>query len=175
MANTAIKPSSTNPALDDPGAGSLSPVAGSSGKAVAPWQNRIVAHADVDPRAVANPLNWRLHPRAQQQAVSAVLGDVGWVDEVIVNRTSGKILDGHLRVELAMARHEPTVPVKFVELTPDEERTVLATFDPIGAMATADQEKLDALLRELLPPTPHSAHSSSSLRGPMTSICVLPG
>ncbi len=158
MVHTAIKPTGTNLALDDPGTGSLSPVAGSSSKAAgerAGWQNRIVAHAEVDPaELVANPLNWRLHPRAQQQAITAVLGDIGWVDDVIVNRTSGHILDGHLRVELALARHESTVPVKFVELTSEEEREVLATFDPIGAMALADREKLDSLLHELVPADP---------------------
>jgi hypothetical protein len=148
MAHVSIKPYSTNLALGDPGGRA-------SANAIAPWQNRIVGHADVDPsELVANPLNWRLHPRTQQQAMTAVLGDVGWVDDVIVNRTSGHILDGHLRVELALARHESTVPVKFVELTPEEEREVLATFDPLGSMASADKEKLDSLLRDLVPSDP---------------------
>ncbi len=89
MANTAVKVRRTNPALDDPSAGPPLLAGGSSGNAVAPWQNRIVAHAEVDPaELVAHPLNWRLHPRGQQQAMTAVLGDVGWVDGVIVNRAS---------------------------------------------------------------------------------------
>ncbi|MGO9180228.1 MAG: DNA modification methylase [Candidatus Limnocylindrales bacterium] len=160
MAHTAIKPHSTNPALDDPGTGSLSPVAGSSATAGArsktadgPWRNRIVAFADAVPldRLVAHPENWRLHSLAQHAALSGVLGDVGLVASVVVSQRTQHVLDGHLRVELARQRKEPTIPVTYVDVEEDEERTILATFDPLGALATADKEKLDALLRELSP------------------------
>jgi len=36
-----------------------------------------------------------------------------------------------------------------VDLSPEEESYVLATLDPIGAMAQADAAKLDELLREV--------------------------
>ncbi len=78
-----------------------------------------------------------------------MLGDRGWVSEVIVNRTTGHVLDGHLRVELALARGEPSVPVTWVEIGEDEEPLILATFDPIGALATIDTAALDALLHEV--------------------------
>jgi hypothetical protein len=41
------------------------------------------------------------------------------------------------------------VPVLYVDLEPHEEALVLATLDPIAAMAAADKEQLDALLREV--------------------------
>jgi hypothetical protein len=34
---------------------------------------------------------------------------------VTVNQTTGHVVDGHLRIELALARNEPTVPVTYVE------------------------------------------------------------
>ena len=78
----------------------------------APWQNRIVGHADVAPdELVPNPRNWRTHPNDQQRAVGGALSEVGWVAEVLVNQTTGHVVDGHLRIELALARKEPTVPV----------------------------------------------------------------
>ena len=46
-----------------------------------------------------------------------------------------------MRVELALAHREMSVPVAHVDLDDDEERLVLASFDPIGAMAHADEEK----------------------------------
>ena len=53
----------------------------------APWRSRIVGHADVAPeRLRAHPLNFRRHPAAQRRSLTAVLGDVGWVASVIVNR-----------------------------------------------------------------------------------------
>ena len=80
------------------------------------WRNRILGQAEVDPSTlVANPANWRAHPKEQQAGLSAALADVGWVGTVMVNRTTGHIVDGHARVELALANHEPAVPVLYVE------------------------------------------------------------
>lgn len=98
---------------------------------------------------LANPLNFRLHPKPQQDALAGVLGEVGWVQQVLVNRQSGHVIDGHLRVELAISRNEPTVPVLYVDLDPAEEALILATLDPIGAMAATDAPKLEELLREV--------------------------
>jgi DNA modification methylase len=116
------------------------------------WINRIVGHSDEDPKTlIANEHNWRLHDRAQQRALVGALREVGWVAPVTVNRRSSHIVDGHLRVELALSRNEPTVPVTFVDLSESEERLVLSSLDPIGAMATADRDKLAELLRDLTP------------------------
>ena len=119
---------------------------------VAVWRNRIVGHADVAPAdLVPNPHNWRTHPDDQQRAVGGALAEVGWVAEVLVNRTTGHLVDGHLRVELALARAEPTVPVTYIELSEEEERLVLASLDPLAAMATAEEEQLAALITDLEP------------------------
>ena len=116
----------------------------------APWRSRIVGHADVPPAdLVANPRNWRRHPESQRRPLRSAIGDVGWVQRIIVNRTTGHIVDGHARVEEALARGEPVVPVVFVELTPEEEHRVLATLDPIGALAEADGPALAVLLASI--------------------------
>ncbi len=73
---------------------------------------------------------------------------VGWVAGVLVNTTTGHVVDGHLRVELAISRNEPTVPVTYVELGEEEERVVLASLDPIGALARPDED-LRRLLADL--------------------------
>ncbi len=74
------------------------------------WRSRIVGHGDADPQTlVAHPENWRAHPRNQRRAMAGVLDRVGWVQDVIVNRRTGRILDGHLRVALALERGEATV------------------------------------------------------------------
>jgi hypothetical protein len=81
--------------------------------------------------------------------MGAVLDEVGWVQQVIVNQSTGHLVDGHLRVSLACSRNEARVPVVYVELTAEEEALVLASFDPISAMAIPDQEKIHALLSGL--------------------------
>lgn len=111
------------------------------------WRNRIVGSGEEAPEQLAaNPVNWRVHPRNQREALAGSLDTVGWVGQVLVNRQTGYVIDGHARVALAIARAEPTVPVLHVDLSPEEERLVIATFDPIGALAGSD----DARLRDLL-------------------------
>ena len=118
--------------------------------ATAPWRNRIAGTGDEDPtQLLANPRNWRTHPKEQREALRGALSEVGWVQQVLVNKQTGHVVDGHARVEEAITRGEPTVPVLYVDLTPDEEGVVLASLDPIGAMAARDDERLTALLAEL--------------------------
>lgn len=113
-------------------------------------RSRIVGEGDEAPdQLLANPLNWRRHPKAQVDALEGLLRDVGWVQRVIVNRQTQHIVDGHARVELALRRGEPRVPVLYVDLSEAEERLVLASLDPIGGLAATDQAMLADLLREV--------------------------
>jgi len=114
------------------------------------WENRIVGYGEEAPdQLMANPRNARIHPKFQQDALKGVLDEVGWVQNVIVNRASGAIVDGHLRVTLAMRHDQPLVPVTYVDLTDAQEAEILATLDPITALAVYDKEQLDALLHEV--------------------------
>lgn len=111
-------------------------------------KNRITGYGN-EPieQIVANPQNWRLHPKAQQDALEGVLAEIGWVQNVIINKRTGHLVDGHLRVQLANNAGEKTIPVTYVDLSEDEENTVLTTIDPIGEMAATDRGKLGELLR----------------------------
>lgn len=114
------------------------------------WRNRIVGQGEEAPdQLVANPRNWRIHPKTQQGALAGALDEVGWVQQVMVNQRTGFVVDGHARVALAISRGEPTVPVLYVDLSPEEEGLVLATLDPIAAMATTDEAKMNELLAEV--------------------------
>jgi len=113
------------------------------------WENRIVSSGFEDPKTLmANPFNFRNHPKHQRQALNGVLNEIGWIQDVIVNRTTGHIIDGHLRVDLAKEKGEK-VPVKYVELTEQQEKIALASIDPLGAMAEQDQAMLDDLLESI--------------------------
>lgn len=111
------------------------------------FRSRIIGEGDEAPdQLLANPSNFRIHPGDQAQALAGALGELGWVTRVVVNKRSGHVVDGHLRVKLALQRGEATVPVTYVDLSDEEERLALATLDPIAAMAGTDK----ALLEELL-------------------------
>ena len=109
------------------------------------WRNRIVRTATLDANDVKlNPKNWRRHPDSQGQAMDAILDEVGWVQDVVINETTGHVIDGELRILRARPRGEP-VPVKFVALSVEEEEKILAVFDPISQLAVTDVAALDAL------------------------------
>ncbi len=110
------------------------------------WHSRIVDTGTADPAdLLANPDNWRIHPRYQREAVRDMLAEVGWVEEIIVNRTTGHVVDGHLRILVALDEREVSVPVSYVELTEAEEATVLASLDTSGT-SEIDPERTDRLL-----------------------------
>jgi DNA methylase/ParB-like nuclease domain len=116
------------------------------------WRNSIVRYADERPDSLlAHPLNPKIHPKQQQDALAGAISEVGWLAPVIVNETTGHVIDGHARIGLAISRGESSVPVAYVELTEEAERLALATFDPIGNLALMDDDSLSRLLEGLSP------------------------
>jgi ParB-like chromosome segregation protein Spo0J len=96
-----------------------------------------------------NPDNWRTHPESQREALRGVLEEVGLVDACIARELPDgtlELLDGHLRADMDP---EQKIPVLVVTLDDAEAKKVLATLDPLAAMAEADAAKLDSLLREI--------------------------
>lgn len=114
------------------------------------WRNRVVGHEDVAPdQLLANPFSFRIHTHLQQQALEGVLDEVGWVRGVLVNVQTQHVVDGHLRVKTALERGEPTVPVDYIDVSPEEELVILASLDPLAAMAGTDSPKLGELMQEI--------------------------
>lgn len=121
------------------------------------WASRIVGHGTEDPtQLLAHPLNFRIHTALQSQLVEENLDRLGWIDEVTVNRATGRVINGHLRVVLAMRREE-RVPVRYVELSEAEEQLALATFDPLSALAEIDAALLDQLQANIVEALPDEA------------------
>lgn len=125
----------------------LAPKRGDKKRGGTAWKSRIVGHDKLNPiYLVAHPANYKAHPKEQAAQLKAVIDDVGFVRSVTVNRRTSTILDGHLRVALAIQQRQPWIDVELVDLTEAEERKVLATMDPLAGLAELDQKKLDELL-----------------------------
>jgi hypothetical protein len=117
-----------------------------------PLRNRIVGSGEADPAdLLANPKNWRTHSKEQEAALEGLLDEVGWVSRILINKRTGNMIDGHLRVQIAKKRKERKVPFDYVDLSPAEEDLVLAALDPVGDLAGIDAAKLDELLGGLDP------------------------
>jgi len=112
------------------------------------YKNRIIGSGE-EPldQIMFNPRNWRIHPMNQQNALKGVLEEIGWVQQVIVNKRTGNLIDGHLRCQLAAREGNDTIPVVYVDVSEEEEALILSTLDPIAGMAATDKEKLDDLFR----------------------------
>lgn len=98
-------------------------------------------------RKKANPLNWRIHGAGQRKALAAALAELGWAGACLLNETTGRLIDGHLRIETVPPK--TAVPVLVGRWTEEQERKILATLDPIAAMAEANAAQLDELLAEV--------------------------
>jgi hypothetical protein len=108
-----------------------------------PWQNRIVGHEAVDPLTLrAHAKNIRTHASAQRRLLESALDELGHVGAIVVSQRTRRVLNGHLRVELAIGRDEPTIPVTWIDVDEAEELVVLAFFDQIGEQAEIDAAKL---------------------------------
>ena len=93
-----------------------------------------------------NPANWRRHPEAQVSALADVIAEVGWAGACLFNERTKRLIDGHARREVAIKQGAKRVPVLVGNWTEEQERKILATLDPLSALAEADPEALAALL-----------------------------
>lgn len=111
-------------------------------------RNRIKALEYIHTRdLVAHPGNWREHPKAQADALLGVLKEVGIAGALLAYRSERQggalvVIDGHLRKDAAPQKW----PVLILDVDDAEADYLLATHDPLAAMATADAGALDALL-----------------------------
>jgi hypothetical protein len=122
------------------------------------WKNRIICYGEESPEQIlSNENNFRIHPfETQQKVMGAVLREVGIVQNVIINLRRGDewpegdrgvptLLDGHMRVGMAISVGQPTIPITYVDLSPDEESEILATLDTITGMAAIDKDQLQSI------------------------------
>lgn len=98
---------------------------------------------------VAHPQNYREHPPAQRAALQAVLEEVGFAGAVLAREDDkGRLIliDGHLRVDL---HTDEEIPVLVLDVDENEAGVLLATFDPMGAMAERNTAKMRKLVEGL--------------------------
>jgi len=96
-----------------------------------------------------HPRNWRLHRQAQQEALRGVLAEIGYADALVARELADgslQLIDGHLRAETTP---QAIVPVLIVDVSEAEALTLLATLDPLAAMAGTDAATLKSLVADV--------------------------
>ena len=105
----------------------------------------------MDPYELAeNPLNPRYHPQAQRRSLHAALQSLGWLQPLLYNQRTGRLIDGHLRRQEAIESGVTEVPVLVVDLDESSERAALASIDSITGQAEVNQTEYAHLLRSLV-------------------------
>jgi hypothetical protein len=97
-----------------------------------------------------NDGNPRRHPQAQRDALRGVLEQVGVAGALLAyhsERNGGRLtlIDGHLRKQ-DFALNWPTL---ILDVDDAEADLILATHDPLAALAEYDRDKLGALLQQV--------------------------
>jgi hypothetical protein len=93
-----------------------------------------------------NPRNWRTHSTAQRDALQGILAEVGYAGALLARELpdgSLELIDGHLRAETTP---DMPVPVLVLDVNEEEANKILATHDPLAALAGTDSAALEALL-----------------------------
>jgi DNA modification methylase len=103
---------------------------------------------------VRHKKNYRRHPKAQADALRGLLAEIGYANAVLVRRLpngSYQIIDGHLRAETTP---DDIIPALVLDVTEDEADKLLASLDPLAAMAESDAERLTDLLKSVQTESP---------------------
>lgn len=112
------------------------------------WKNRIIELRQVPAEELkANPRNFRKHPAKQTKALRGVLKEVGIAGALLAYNHPERgleLIDGHLRQEQG-----GVWPVLVLDVNEEEAAVILATHDPLAAMADQDNVVLESLLRGL--------------------------
>lgn len=101
-----------------------------------------------------HPKNWRIHPPEQQDALRAVLAEIGYAGALLARELddgSLELIDGHLRADTTP---DLTVPVLVLDLTREEADKLLALYDPLSGLALPDAEAFQNLLAEITVDSP---------------------
>lgn len=93
-----------------------------------------------------NPFNWRTHGPEQRAAMAGILHEIGYANALLARVLADgslELIDGHLRAETTP---DELVPVLVLDVSETEAATLLATLDPLAAMAGSDRRLLTEVL-----------------------------
>lgn len=113
------------------------------------WRDRVKEFRRVPASELkANPKNWREHPPEQQRAMKGVLEEVGIAGALLARETPDglELIDGHLRTEMDEGTEWP---VLVLDVDENEADVLLASVDPIGALAKTNTDQLASLLGQI--------------------------
>jgi len=115
-------------------------------------RNRIIEFKTIKAKDLLdNEGNWRLHPRAQKDAMDGILNEIGIADSLLAyhsERNGGALtlIDGHLRKSI---NPEQEWSVQVTDLNDKEADLLLSMLDPLAGLAQMDANKYLELMEQV--------------------------
>lgn len=102
---------------------------------------------------IPHPQNWRKHPQKQHNIMKGILTEIGYADAILTREIEpGKyqIIDGHLRAEITKdSPSEMDVPILVLDVSEEEAKKILASFDPVSTLAETDDDAWKTLTADM--------------------------
>ncbi|MEM4167768.1 MAG: ParB N-terminal domain-containing protein [Candidatus Caldarchaeum sp.] len=98
---------------------------------------------------IPNDRNWRIHTEKQRKALIQAIKKLGWIAPLIVSKQTKRILDGHLRFEIAKELGYTKLPCVLLDIDESQELLVVTTTDSIGSLAIPEFVFLGPILDEI--------------------------
>lgn len=99
-----------------------------------------------DPREMQkHALNWKIHTSVQREAYRELHDEVGWAGALLLNTRTGRLLDGHMRLDDALENNEERVPVLVIDVPEEKELMILEYLDMVGSLFQAKQSAVSVL------------------------------
>lgn len=123
---------------------------------MAKQRTRAQAHTpNTDAAAVWAPIDsihpWENNPRNNDDAVASVarsIEEFGFASPIVARKSNNEIIAGHTRYWAARQLNLKEVPVRFLDITAEQARTLALADNKLGEIATWDNDKLRELLAE---------------------------
>jgi len=97
---------------------------------------------------IEHPENWRVHPETQKRLLSSLMARHGKIDAILCydsQKYGGRvIIDGHQRSGM-----DESFPVLVLDVTDEEAKEILLTYNPLAEMAEANQDQVEALASQI--------------------------
>lgn len=99
-------------------------------------------------KLIEHPENWRIHPEEQQLLLKTMLARTGKIDAILCYDSElhgGRvIIDGHQRKDV-----DKHYPVIVLDVTDEEAREILVSYNPVSAMASVNTDAYRAIMSGL--------------------------
>lgn len=95
---------------------------------------------------------WSANPRENQEAVGPVVESIrrfGWGAPILARRADHVVIAGHTRLQAAEQLGLDKVPVRWLDLDPDQARLLALADNRLGEVASWDDGLLASVLQEL--------------------------